>query len=136
MGLIRFFTIITILRFLQLKSKHDSIICILLDIPCTTLRKPKKQTKVENVVIKPPPRKVIVEWILSASKSHSNLMLTTALDGNEDGQIHCFKPEENPLVAILGDIAEATPTEMLTDEDEEGDEEIDVFEIFLSEKCC
>ena len=36
-------------------------------------------------------------------------------------------PEENPFVAILGDIAEATPTEMLIDEDEEGDEEIDVL---------
>ena len=35
------------------------------------------------------------------------------------------KPEENPFVAILGDISEATPTKMLIDEDEEGDEEID-----------
>ena len=64
--------------------------------------------------------------------------MTTALDGDEDGQIHSFKPEENPFVAILGDIAEATPTdEMLIDEDEEGDEEMmyyyDVlFEIFFS----
>ena len=47
--------------------------------------------------------------------------------GDEDDQIHCFKPEENPFVAILGDIAEATPTEMLIDEDEEGDEEIDIL---------
>ena len=46
--------------------------------------------------------------------------------GDEDDQIHCFKTEENPFVAILGDIAEATPTEMLIDEDE-GDEKIDVF---------
>ena len=59
-----------------------------------------------------------------------------------DDQIHCFTPEENQFVANLGDIAEATPTDMLIDEDEEGDEEIDVyyydvlFEIFLSEKCC
>ena len=46
---------------------------------------------------------------------------------DEDDQIHCFKPEENPFEAILGDIAEATPTEMLIDEDEEGDEKIDVL---------
>ena len=64
-------------------------------------------------------------------------MLTTALDGNEDDQIHCFQPEENPFVPILADISEATPTEILIDEDEEENEEIDVlFEIFLSEKCC
>ena len=54
------------------------------------------------------------------SESHSYLVLSTALDG--DDQIHCFKPEENPFVAILDVIAEATPTEMLIDEDEEGDE--------------
>ena len=60
-------------------------------------------------------------------KSFKSCALTTALDGDEDDQIHCFKPKENPFVAILGDIAEATPTEMLIDEDEEGDEEIDVL---------
>ena len=49
------------------------------------------------------------------------------MDEDEDDQIHCFKPEENPFVAILGDIAEATPTEMPIGEDEVGDEEIDVF---------
>ena len=85
------------------------------------LRKPKKQTKLQNVVIKPPPRKVIIEWILSAWndiscetiwKSFKSCVLTTALDGHEDDQIHCYKPEENPFVAILGDIAEASPTEM------------------------
>ena len=53
--------------------------------------------------------------------------MTTALDGDEDDQIYCFKPIENPFVAILGDIAEATPTEILIDEDEEGDEEIVVL---------
>ena len=37
------------------------------------------------------------------------------------------KPEENPFVAILGIIAESTLTEMLIDEDEEGDEEIDAL---------
>ena len=93
----------------------------------------KKQTKLQNVIIMP--RKVIVEWILSAwndiscetvRKSFKYYALTTALDGDEDDQIHCFKPEENPFVAILGDIAEATPTEMLIDEDED-DKEIDVL---------
>ena len=67
-------------------------------------------------------------------------LTTTALDGDEDDHIHFFKPEGNPFVVILGYIAEATPTEMVIDEDAEGDEEIDVlfvlFEIFLSEKCC
>ena len=79
---------------------------------------------------------VIVEWILSpwndiscdtTRKSLKSCALRTALDGDEDDQSHCFKPEENPFVAILCDIAEATPTEMLIDEDEEGDEEINVF---------
>ena len=60
-------------------------------------------------------------------KSFKSCALTTALDGDEDDQIHCFTPEDNPFVANLGDIAEATPTEMLIDEDEEGDEEIDVL---------
>ena len=59
---------------------------------------------------------------LKPFESHSNLTFTTVLDGDEDGQIHCFKPEQNPFVAIWVDIAE-----MLVDEDEEGDEEIDVL---------
>ena len=93
----------------------------------TTLRKPKK--KLQNVAIKPSPRKVIVEWILRAwndisceiiRKSFKSCALTTALDGDEDDQIQSFKPEENPFVAILGDIAEAIPTKMLIDEDEGG----------------
>ena len=102
----------------------------------TTLRKPKKQTKLQNVVIKPPHRKVIVEWILSAlndiscetiRKSFKSCALTTALDGDEDDQIHYFKLEENTFVAILGDIAEGTATKILVDEDEEGDDELDVL---------
>ena len=52
------------------------------------------------------------------SESHSNLTLTTVPDGDEDDQIDCYKPEENPFVAIFGDIAEVTPTEMLIDERE------------------
>ena len=36
-------------------------------------------------------------------------------------------PKKNPFVAILGDIAEATPTKMLIDEDEEGDKVIYVL---------
>ena len=87
----------------------------------------KNIKKLKNVVIKPPARKVIVEWILSAwndiscetiRKSFKSCALTTALVGDEDDQIHYFKPEKNPFVAILGDIAEATPTEMLIGEDE------------------
>ena len=73
------------------------------------------------MVIKP--RKVIIacEDIRKSFKS------CAALDGGENDQIHCFMPEGNPFIAIFGDIAEATPTEMLIDEDEEGDEEIDVL---------
>ena len=79
----------------------------------------KKETKLQNVVIKPPPWEVIVEWILRAwndiscgtiRKSFKSCELTTALDGDEDNQIQRLKPEENPFVAIFGDIAEATPT--------------------------
>ena len=82
------------------------------------------------MVIKPPPRKVIVEWIPRAwndiscetiRKSFKSCALTIALDWDEDDQIHFFKPEENAFVPIFGDIAEATPTEMLIDEDEEID---------------
>ena len=88
------------------------------------------------MVIKPPTRKVIIEWILSAwndisfetiRMSFKSCALTTALVVDEDDQIHCFKPEENPFVAILGDIAETTPIKMLIDEDEEADKEIDVL---------
>ena len=50
-------------------------------------------------------RKIIVEWILSAWNNISCEALTTALDG-----------DENLLQA-----------EILIDEDEEGDEEIDVL---------
>ena len=60
-----------------------------------------KQTKkpnYRNVVIKL--RNIIVEWILSAwnntsceaiRKSFKSCALTTALDGDENDQIHCFK---------------------------------------------
>ena len=52
--LIRFFTIITVLRFLWLKSKYGSIICILLDIPCYYATKTKKKNKLKNVIINLP----------------------------------------------------------------------------------
>ena len=103
-----------------------------------TLRKPeKKKKKLKNVVINLPlERSSSNGWILSAwndiscetiQKSFKSYALRTTLVGDDDDQIHCFKPEENQFVAILDDIAEATPTEMLIDEDEEGDEEIDVL---------
>ena len=71
----------------------------------------KKTTKLQNVVIKPPSQKVIVGWILrgwndisckTIRKSFKSCALTTALDGDEDDQIHCFKPEENPFLSNLG----------------------------------
>ena len=62
---IRLFAIITVLVFLRLvKSKYDSNICILLDL--TTLRKPKKTNQITECGNKASPRKVIVEWLLSA----------------------------------------------------------------------
>ena len=66
MGLNRLFTIITVLRFLRLKSKYDSIICILFDIPCYYDTKTKKINIITECGNKASPRKVIVEWILSA----------------------------------------------------------------------
>ena len=55
------------------------------------------------------------------SENHlKSYALTTTLVGDDDDQIHCFEPEENQFVAILGDIAEATPTEMLIDEERRG----------------
>ena len=100
------------------------------------LRKPNKQAKITELVIKLPPRNDIVEWILRAwndiscetiRKSFNSCALTTALDWDEDVLIQRFKPEENLFVAIFGDIAEATPTKTLIDEDVEGDEAIDVL---------
>ena len=75
-----------------------------------------------------------MSWILSAwndiscetiRKSLKSCALKTALVGDEDNQIHCS--EENLFLAFLGAIAETTPNEMLIDEDNEGDEEIDVL---------
>ena len=45
-GLIRFFAMITVLRFLRLKSKYDIIICILLDILCYYATKTKKTNQI------------------------------------------------------------------------------------------
>ena len=59
--------------------------------------------------MKPPLRKVIVEMILSAWNDISCETIRK-----------WFKSCALTYVAILGDIAEATPTEMLIDEDEEG----------------
>ena len=64
----------------------NSIICILLDIPCYQNQEEKKITECGN---KASPRKAIVEWILSAwndiscetfRKSFKSCALTTALD--------------------------------------------------------
>ena len=61
-------------------------------------------------------------------RNHPNVIQILCIDSCTDGdEIHCFKPEENPFLAILGDIAEATPTEMLIDVDEQGDEEINLL---------
>ena len=78
----------------------------------------RTKTKTTNQITecgnKASPQNVIVEWILRSwndiscetiRKSFKSCALTTALDGDEDVQIQRFKPEENPFVAIFGDIA-------------------------------
>ena len=65
--------------------------------------------------LKPSLRMVIVEWILSASNdiscetirksSKSCALTTTALDGDEDDQIHCFKVNQ-PCHVGLGMLKE------------------------------
>ena len=105
------------------------------DIPClyyaTKTKKTNQITEYGNKPSKGHRRMDTSEWnnisCKTIRKSFKSCALTTALDGGEDDQIHCFKPEENPFVPILGDIAEEKPTEMLIDKDEEGDEEIDVL---------
>ena len=80
--------------------------------------------------------------------NHPKVIQILHVDGDENGKIHCFKsnqpchtslgmlneqikiieePEENPFVLSLSGIAETTPAGILIDDDEEGDEEIEVL---------
>ena len=114
---------------MRLKSKYDSIICILLDIPCYYATKTKETNQITECGNKDSPSKgyrrmdtTCIERYLMQNhpKVIQSLCIDNCTDGDEDDQIQCFKPVENPYVAILGDISEATSTEMLIDEDEEG----------------
>ena len=105
--------------------------------------------------LKPPPRRTIVNWILDSwnqlsseiiCKSFKACALTSAIDGSDDKDIHCFKEkqpchtglemlaeqtelatgqEENPFQVDPDEITEAAPQELIVDEDEEGDTDID-----------
>ena len=105
--------------------------------------------------MKPPPRSTIVNWILESwkelspdliRKSFKACALTSATDGTEDKEIHCFKEgqpceaglnmlkeqielsngnEANPFI-LDEDIDDAAPPETIIDENEEGDSDIDI----------
>ena len=101
--------------------------------------------------LKPSPRRTIVNWILDSwnqlsseiiCKSFKACALTSAIDGSDDKDIHCFKKhaglemlaeqielatgqEENPFQVDPNEITEAAPQELIVDEDEEGDSDID-----------
>ena len=80
-------------------------------------------------------------------KSFKACALTSAIDGSDDKDIHCFKKkqpchaglkmlakqtelatgqEENPFQVDPDEITEAAPQELIVDEDEEGDSDIDI----------
>ena len=79
-------------------------------------------------------------------KSFKTCALTSAIDGSDDKDIHCFKEkqpchaglemlaeqielatgqEENPFQVDSNKITEAAPQELIVDEDEEGDSDND-----------
>ena len=106
--------------------------------------------------LKPPPRRTIANWILDSwnqlsseiiCKSFKACALTSAIDGSDDKDIHCFKEkqpchaglemlakqielatgqEENPFQVDPDKITEAAPLELIVDEDKEGDSDIDI----------
>ena len=106
--------------------------------------------------LKPLPCSTIVNWILDSwnelpseiiRKSFKACALTSATDGSEDKDIHCFKehqpchaglkmlteqmqlvnePEDNSFVADPEEIIDAAPFEMVVDDDEEEDSDIEI----------
>ena len=106
--------------------------------------------------LKPPPRSTIVNWILDSwkelpaeliRKSFKTCALTSATDGSEDKEIHCFKEhqpcqaglamlneqiqlvnetEDNPFIPDAEEMIDAAPLETIVDEDEEGDSDIEI----------
>ena len=109
--------------------------------------------------LKAPPRRTIVQWILQAweqissetiKTSFKSCALNLAIDGTEDGKIHCFKEgqpchkgkeilesqlsilkedDTNPFLQENikeDDVVEATPGFLMIDSDQEGDEDIDI----------
>ena len=107
--------------------------------------------------LKAPPRKDVIEWILAAwgkltkemiKESFVYCAVTCATDGSQDEEITCFKSDNpcsdglkmlkeqmgymnaavsNPFVADAEDVTEACPNELLIEEDEEGDEDVDIL---------
>ena len=106
--------------------------------------------------LKPPPRRVVIGWVLNAwnelstemiRKSFITCGLTNAIDGSDDDKIHCFKPgqpcekgrqvlaeqlkllntvELNPFFMNDEDIDACAPEDILIDADHDSDEDIDV----------
>ena len=92
-----------------------------------------------------------MNWILDSWTQLSSEItcksFTSAIDGSDDNDIHCFKEkqpshaglemlaeqtelatgqEENPFQVDPDEITEAAPQELIVDEDEEGDSDIDI----------
>ena len=106
--------------------------------------------------LKAPPRRDVVQWILKSWEKLTKEMIrdsfvscavTCATDGSQDDDITCFKAgkpcqegrkmlkeqfefinteEANPFKADEMDIADASPAMLNIDEDEEGDEDVDI----------
>ena len=95
MGLFRFFTIITVLQFLRLKSKYDSITCIFIGYSICYYATIYKLCN--NISFK-------IRILFLFSKKF----------------VHQYTVKRHFL-------AEATPTEMVIDEDEEGQKKLVYF---------
>eukprot|EP00794_Sanderia_malayensis_P013386 gene13386-14759_t len=114
------------------------------------------QSETEAGNLKAPPRREIIRWILEAwdelscesiKRSFVNCAITTAVDGSEDGEIHCFKEgqpchtgkamlaeqiklmteeEENPFTPDAHDIDAATPQDLMIDFDNGSDDDEEI----------
>lgn len=98
--------------------------------------------------MRPPPRKTIVEWVLTAwsrlsvdviAKSFRSCALNLAVDGSEDSEIHCFKKGQpceagseqlQAQLSVLDELNLPNPFQVITDSDieEANDNAIDLDE--------
>eukprot|EP00794_Sanderia_malayensis_P014636 gene14636-16155_t len=114
----------------------------------------RSETEAGN--LKAPPRREIIRWILEAwdelscesiKRSFVSCAITTAVNGSEDGEIHCFKEgqpchtgkamlaeqiklmteeEENPFTPDADDIDPATPQDLIIDLDNGSDDDEEI----------